>query len=54
MDAMSGKYHDITAKYLSVMQLYTLLLTYLLSVLINLEVRSGSVCTMMCDSEQGD
>jgi hypothetical protein len=38
MDAMSGKYHDITAKYLSVMQLYTLLLVYLLSVLINLEV----------------
>ncbi|KAF5836837.1 hypothetical protein DUNSADRAFT_5328 [Dunaliella salina] len=37
MDAMSGKYHDITTKYLSVMQLYTLLLAYLLSVLINLE-----------------
>jgi len=47
MDAMSGKYHDLTAKYLGIMQMYMLMLAYLLSVVINLEVGASLFCRAM-------
>lgn len=41
-DAISGRYHDLLSRHVSVMGLYCLMLGYMLAVVTNLEVRGVS------------